>query len=292
MPRRYGARNPGHKAQQNRTCEQNDGIARVAFCPLPQDRIQAQRERQTDPNSAPYTPQSRRKHDPEYVAALRAQGHANAKLVGPLRHCVGDHAVKRRPPGKSHYAGAPRVPHFILHRARGLVGHLQRPHAARQRIDVPAERPLADAAGKRNGGSPDASAPLGSNRRSLVLAERRIRTQCYNLDILLDIREESAMSTTPQKRALNRYRKRLGQRGMARFEVLGLDADRELIRSLAKRLAGNGPDSARIRDTVRLTISGEQSKKGGILNALRRSPLVGADLDLNRPSTPGRRVDL
>ena len=126
----------------------------------------------------------------------------------------------------------------------------------------------------------------------LALAEHRIRMQCHNLDILLDIREESAMSTAPQKRALNRYRKRLGQRGMARFEVLGLDADRELIRSLAKRLAGNGPDSARIRDTVRLTISGEQSKKGGILNALRRSPLVGADLDLNRPLTPGRRVDL
>ena len=100
------------------------------------------------------------------------------------------------------------------------------------------------------------------------------------------------MDTTPQKRALTRYRKRLRQRGMARFEVLGLDADRELIRSLAKRLASNGPDSARIRDTVRLTISGEQSKKGGILNALRRSPLVGADLDLNRPLTPGRRVDL
>jgi len=100
------------------------------------------------------------------------------------------------------------------------------------------------------------------------------------------------MGTTPQKRALNRYRKRLGQRGMARFEVLGLDADRELIRSLAKRLANNGPDSARIRDTVRLTISEKQSKKGGIVDALRRSPLVGADLDLNRPLTPGRRVDL
>jgi hypothetical protein len=100
------------------------------------------------------------------------------------------------------------------------------------------------------------------------------------------------MSTTPQKRALNRYRKRLNQRGMARFEVLGLDADRELIRSLAKRLAGDGPDSARLRATVRLVILGEQPKKGGILNALRRSPLVGADLDLNRPLTPGRGVDL
>ena len=100
------------------------------------------------------------------------------------------------------------------------------------------------------------------------------------------------MSTTPQKRALKRYRKRLNQKGMARFEVLGLDADRELVRSLARRLAGDDPDSARIRATLRLTISGQQSKKGGILNALRRSPLVGADLDLNRPLTPGRRVDL
>ena len=90
------------------------------------------------------------------------------------------------------------------------------------------------------------------------------------------------MSTMPQKRALIRYRKRLNQRGMARFEVLGLDADRQLIRSLAKRLASDAPDSASIRATIRLTISGEQPKRGAILNALRRSPLVGADLDLNR----------
>ena len=100
------------------------------------------------------------------------------------------------------------------------------------------------------------------------------------------------MSTTPQKRALKRHQKRLNQRGMARFEVLGLDADREMIRSLARRLAGDGPDSARIRATVRLTISGEQSRKGGILKALRRSPLVDADLDLNRPLASDRKVDL
>ena len=100
------------------------------------------------------------------------------------------------------------------------------------------------------------------------------------------------MSDTSQKRALNNYRKRLRQRGMARFEVLGLGADRELIRSLARRLAGDGPDSARIRATVRRTILGEEPKKGGILSALRRSPLVGADLDLTRPAAAGRRVDL
>ena len=66
----------------------------------------------------------------------------------------------------------------------------------------------------------------------------------------------------------------------------------ELIRSIARRLAGNAADSAQIRATIRRSVAGEPQKKGGILNALRRSPLVGADLDLKRPVTPGRRVDL
>jgi hypothetical protein len=105
-------------------------------------------------------------------------------------------------------------------------------------------------------------------------------------------KELTPLSTTPQKRALKNYRKRLHQRGMARFEVLGLDGDRDLIRSIAKRLASDDTDSARIRATIRRTISAEPPKKGGVLAALRRSPLVDADLDLSRPVTPGRKVDL
>ena len=100
------------------------------------------------------------------------------------------------------------------------------------------------------------------------------------------------MSDTSHERALNNYRKRLKQRGMARFEVLGLDADRELIRSVARRLADNGPESARLRATVRRTVSGEPPNRGGILSALRRSPLVGADLTLTRPVVAGRKVNL
>ena len=100
------------------------------------------------------------------------------------------------------------------------------------------------------------------------------------------------MSNTSQRRALKNYRDRLGERGMARFEVLGRDSDRDLIRSLARRLAEDGPDASRIRAAVSQTISGEPPKKGGILAALRRSPLVGADLDLRRPFAPGRAVDL
>src|SRR3954470_21311479 len=100
------------------------------------------------------------------------------------------------------------------------------------------------------------------------------------------------MVETAQKRALQNYRKRLVKRGMARFEVLGLDADRDLIRSLAKRLAEDDPDAARIRAGFSQTIAGEPPKRGGILAALRRSPLVGADLDLARSREAGRKVDL
>jgi hypothetical protein len=100
------------------------------------------------------------------------------------------------------------------------------------------------------------------------------------------------MGNTAQKRALRNYRARLVKRGMARFEVLGLDADRDLIRSLAKRLAEDDPDALRIRVALSRTISGEPPRKGGILAALRRSPLVGADLDLARSHEGGRKVDL
>ena len=100
------------------------------------------------------------------------------------------------------------------------------------------------------------------------------------------------MSDTPQKRALRNYRTRLNARGIARFEVLGLEIDRELIRSLAKRLAENDGDAMRIRAAVSRTIAGDPPQKDGILAALRRSPLVRIDLNITRERTPGREVDL
>ena len=50
--------------------------------------------------------------------------------------------------GQRHLLRARRVRHFVLHRAGRRVGRLPRPHAARRGIDVPAEVPLADVAGK------------------------------------------------------------------------------------------------------------------------------------------------
>ena len=100
------------------------------------------------------------------------------------------------------------------------------------------------------------------------------------------------MGDTSQRRAIKNYRSRLIERGLARFEVLGRDSDRELIRSFAKRLAEDGPEAERLRETVSQGIAGQPPRKGGILESLRRSPLVGADLISARPFEPGRKVDL
>jgi hypothetical protein len=47
-------------------------------------------------------------------------------------------------------------------------------------------------------------------------------------------------------------------------------------------------DAVWIRAAASRTLAGEPPKKGGILAALRRSPLVGADLDLARSREDGR----
>jgi len=99
------------------------------------------------------------------------------------------------------------------------------------------------------------------------------------------------MTDTAQARAVKNYRNRLKKRGVSRFEVFGLDSDRELIRALARKLAQDDPAADQIRSEVIRSVSDEQVK-GGILAALRRSPLVGEDLNIARPRDTGRKVDL
>ena len=98
--------------------------------------------------------------------------------------------------------------------------------------------------------------------------------------------------TVAQQKAIQTYRTRQTQRGIARFEVQAPASDRDLIRALARRLAGGGPDAARARTTLERIILGVPPAVGGILAALRRSPLVGADLDLTRSREEGRKIDL
>ena len=64
-----------------------------------------------------------------------------------------------------------------------------------------------------------------------------------------------ALSNTSQRRAVDRYRKRLAERGMARFEVFGRKTDRELIRSVAMCLVeertGDGPSPVYVEPLYR-----------------------------------------
>ena len=79
---------------------------------------------------------------------------------------------------------------------------------------------------------------------------------------------------------------------MARFEVRGLEADKELVRKLAKRLAADDADAHRLRAEMAQRVGSGEPRRGGIWAALRWSPAVWADLDLTREIVPERDVDL
>lgn len=100
------------------------------------------------------------------------------------------------------------------------------------------------------------------------------------------------MGNSAQKRAIENYRSRLTERGIVRFELQALETDRDLIRTLARKLTEEGPGAGNLRRTIQQAVSGEPPKPGGILGALRRSPLVGVDLDLTRAREEGRDVEL
>ena len=100
------------------------------------------------------------------------------------------------------------------------------------------------------------------------------------------------MARTSQHRAVAANRRRLKERGLSRYEVRGLDCDKELVRGLARRLAEGDSGSGQLRAEVSEKVTGESAQRGGVLAALRRSPLGGADLRIERSVTHGRVVRL
>lgn len=81
---------------------------------------------------------------------------------------------------------------------------------------------------------------------------------------------------------LRNRRMRSTSRGLSRFEVLARPADRALIQLLALRLVGNDALAADLRAALDRAAMSPPPTTGGILATLRRSPLVGADLELGR----------
>ncbi|MYH59456.1 MAG: hypothetical protein F4145_16055 [Boseongicola sp. SB0675_bin_26] len=99
------------------------------------------------------------------------------------------------------------------------------------------------------------------------------------------------MTNAAQQRATKSYRARLAERGIKRFEIMALGSDRELLRTLARRLSEDGPEVDKTRAAVKALVAGGPAKQGGILAALRRSPLVEVEIDLSRPRIERRRIE-
>ena len=99
------------------------------------------------------------------------------------------------------------------------------------------------------------------------------------------------MTQSSQRRATANYRGRQRERGLCRYEVRGLRSDKTLVHQIAARLASNEPDAQRLRAELTQELVGEQPRRGGIFAALRRSPMVGVELDLAREVTEGRDLD-
>jgi hypothetical protein len=113
----------------------------------------------------------------------------------------------------------------------------------------------------------------------------------YYLSYIQIEERKIAVGSEAQANAVKTHRKRLRQRGIARFEVQAKLADKELIRKLAKQLASDGAAASKLREAVSEAIAGKTEQKGGILAALRRSPLVGADVNFPRERAEMRNVD-
>ena len=54
------------------------------------------------------------------------------------------------------------------------------------------------------------------------------------------------MAKSAQRKAIENYRSRLTERGVVRVELQALEADRGLLRALARKLIANGPEAHRI----------------------------------------------
>jgi hypothetical protein len=77
--------------------------------------------------------------------------------------------------------------------------------------------------------------------------------------------------------------------GVERFEVRAPATDKPLVREIARRLAEG---DAELRRNLERDLAPSEPSRGGIWRALRNSPLVGADIDLEREHFPPRDIDL
>ena len=100
------------------------------------------------------------------------------------------------------------------------------------------------------------------------------------------------MGSPAQNKALQTYRQKIEQRGLVRFEVMAPESDRSILREVAISLTRGGANADKIRGTLRDVLSDENETRGSIYLALRRSPLVSAELKIKRSRGEGRKIKI
>lgn len=99
-------------------------------------------------------------------------------------------------------------------------------------------------------------------------------------------------TTRPASRVA-RHRTKVAAGGAKRVEVTVPSRDAPLVKAIAGALRSGGEGARRIRDSLEPIVSSPKARTGRDLVAfLRASPLVGADLRIERDSSTGRPVDL
>jgi hypothetical protein len=93
-----------------------------------------------------------------------------------------------------------------------------------------------------------------------------------------------------QAKAVAKYRNRLADKGLTRFEVLGRKSDSALIRKLARTIAEDVAKAAALREFAEKIVGDEKQSRGSILAAFRRAPFIGAELDLTRSDDDARTI--
>jgi len=104
---------------------------------------------------------------------------------------------------------------------------------------------------------------------------------------------EHAKHTTGKTSRVARHRKKVATSGSKRIEVTVPSRDAPLVKAIAGALRSGGEEAKRIRESLQPMLSAPRAKTGPDLVAfLRASPLVGAELQIERDRSTGRSADL
>lgn len=98
-----------------------------------------------------------------------------------------------------------------------------------------------------------------------------------------------AINTAATNTAVERHRRRSGDRDLIRVEVKASKADAPLIRQVARGLRGGGPQAGVVREQLRQAVAATNPPVD-LKSLLASAPLEG--IDLSRSRDPGRTIDL